>query len=435
MQAGKKSNPSYPGSHHKIFLVIFILLGSLFLAGVSAHAWSRKNPVPIADAGSSQTVTAGTTAQLDGSRSYDPDGQSITYRWSIKSKPSGSLATLTAPTAAKTGLKTDVAGTYVASLVVKDANASSTASTVSVTATAVASPPPPPSSSTIKLPLYGVTLDDLSKMNAIIESLVHLPYKPTVRVVFDPGTSAAQYYPLLVQLHQYAYVMGEILDSAYFPTTLSYYSSRTNELVSTLKTVVDIWEIANEINGEWLRQSPTGSDSTVASQEQQIGQMVEAAYNIVKNAGGKVAVTLYYNADDKGNTSYENNMDNWTTWPTQFLSATVCNGTDYALFSYYPYDNPDLTATPNWTTAFTKLEAMFPNALVGFGELGTSNTSDSYTRQSGLITKFYPMVNSFADPKFIGGVFWWYYAEQMVPYTTQYWQLLNQTIQPLKAPQ
>ena len=198
---------------------------------------------------------------------------------------------------------------------------------------------------------------------------------------------------------------------------------------------MDIWEIANEINGEWLRPHPAGSNSTVASEEQQIGQMVEAAYGIVKNAGGKVAVTLYYNADDKGNTSYENYQDDWRTWPTQFLSRAVLSGTDYAFMSYYPYDNPDLTATPNWVVTFTLMESMFPNALVGFGEIGTSNIGAAWAKQSGIITTFYPMVDSFADPKFVGGFFWWNYVEQMVPYTTQYWQLLNQTISPLKAPQ
>ena len=39
-----------------------------------------------------------------------------------------------------------------------------------------------------------MTLDDLTKLDAIVASLQNLPYKPTVRVVFDPGTSAADYY-------------------------------------------------------------------------------------------------------------------------------------------------------------------------------------------------------------------------------------------------
>lgn len=48
---------------------------------------------------------------------------------------------------------------------------------------------------TIKAPIYGVTLDDLSNLNAIITSLTKLPYKPTVRVVFDPGTSRPRVTP------------------------------------------------------------------------------------------------------------------------------------------------------------------------------------------------------------------------------------------------
>ena len=70
-----------------------------------------------------------------------------------------------------------------------------------------------------KAPIYGVTLDTIAHLNKTITSLQKLPYRPTVRVVFDPGTTAADYYPALVKLHQVAYVMGEILDSSEFPPT------------------------------------------------------------------------------------------------------------------------------------------------------------------------------------------------------------------------
>jgi len=418
-------------------LISFCIILSLILSVIPANA---KNQPPIANAGVAQTVSVGTKVTLNGSGSYDPDGQSVSYQWKMQSKPTGSAATLAKPRTVSPSFTSDLAGNYVARLVVTDSRGlSSSASNVTITAIASAPPPPPPpppppSTGTIKLPIYGVNLVDLSNMSGIIESLAHLPYKPTVRVVFHPDISAVAYYPLLVQLRQHAYIMGELLDSNYFPTTLSYYTSRTNELVSTLNTVVDIWEIANEINGEWLRPHPKGSNSTVASEEQQIGQMVEAVYGIVKNAGGKVAVTLTYNIDSQGNNCYENFQDDWRTWPVQFLSPTVRNGTDYALFSWYPYkDCPGVT--PNWTDDFLMLESMFPNAKVGFGEIGTPNVGDPWSVQSNLITTYYPMVNSFDNPKFIGGFFWWHYAEQMVPYTSQYWQLLNQTIMPLKAPE
>lgn len=287
---------------------------------------------------------------------------------------------------------------------------------------------------TPKAPIYGVTLDDLSKFKAIIASLQNLPYRPTVRVVFDPGTSAADYYPQIVKLHQYAYVMGEIYDSYYFPTDLTTYTNRTKELVSTLGANVDVWEIANEINGEWLRPNMNGPASTATTQEQQIGQMVQAAYNVVKGAGGKVAVTMYYNQDPSGKNCWELPMDNWRTWPTQFLSSTVRNGADYALFSYYPYQDCS-GLTPSWKNDFATLESLFPNAKVGFGEIGTSETSAPWSVQSNMISSYYPMVGTLNDPKFIGGFFWWNYAEEMLPYArSKYFQLLRNTIINLKAP-
>jgi hypothetical protein len=286
----------------------------------------------------------------------------------------------------------------------------------------------------LKNPVYGVTLDDLSRLNEIIASLQNLPYRPTVRVVFDPGTPASDYYAPLLRLHAVAYVMGEVMDSYYFPTTLSAYKARTQELVSTLKGTVDVWEIANEINGEWLRPHPSGSTSVVNTEETQIGQMVEAANTIVKSVGGKTAITLYYNDDSKGNNCWEKPVDYWKTWATTYLSGTVRQNTDYALFSYYPYqDCPGLS--PSWNNDFASLESIFPNAKVGFGEIGTSDTQAPKSVQQNMITTYYPMVSSINDPRFIGGFFWWYYAEEMVPYSTSsYWQLLRNTILNLKAP-
>ncbi len=48
------------------------------------------NKVPIADAGGDQTVAFRDTVYLDGSNSYDPDGDNLQYVWSFNSKPSNS---------------------------------------------------------------------------------------------------------------------------------------------------------------------------------------------------------------------------------------------------------------------------------------------------------------------------------------------------------
>jgi hypothetical protein len=55
--------------------------------------WS--NVPPVADAGSNQTVSEGTTVTLDGSSSYDSDGSIASYRWT---QTGGPLATLSDPT-------------------------------------------------------------------------------------------------------------------------------------------------------------------------------------------------------------------------------------------------------------------------------------------------------------------------------------------------
>jgi len=82
---------------------------------------STSNSMPVADAGPPQEISKkGDTIQLDGSQSFDPDGDPITYAWSITSKPQDSSAVLDDPTAAKPTFVADSLGTYVIELIVTD---------------------------------------------------------------------------------------------------------------------------------------------------------------------------------------------------------------------------------------------------------------------------------------------------------------------------
>ncbi|MFO7689810.1 MAG: PKD domain-containing protein [Cryobacterium sp.] len=92
------------------------------------------NSAPIADAGPAQQVVVGDTVTLDGSASSDADGDALTYAWSLTTQPTGSAATLANPTTASPTFSADVAGVYVASLVVNDGTLDSAPDTVSVTA-------------------------------------------------------------------------------------------------------------------------------------------------------------------------------------------------------------------------------------------------------------------------------------------------------------
>ena len=93
------------------------------------------NVAPVANAGSAQTVARGATVTLDATGSTDANGDTLLYRWTLTFRPTGSSAALSLSTAARPTFVADVAGVYVATLVVNDGSLDSTVTTVAVTAT------------------------------------------------------------------------------------------------------------------------------------------------------------------------------------------------------------------------------------------------------------------------------------------------------------
>ena len=94
---------------------------------------TTQNSPPVADAGPDQTVYVTQTVTLDGSGSSDVDGDALTYKWSFSSRPDGSAAALSDPSAVKPTFAVDKFGTYVVQLIVNDGTADSTADTVTIT--------------------------------------------------------------------------------------------------------------------------------------------------------------------------------------------------------------------------------------------------------------------------------------------------------------
>ncbi|MFC6671376.1 PKD domain-containing protein [Marinobacterium aestuariivivens] len=99
------------------------------------------NTAPIANAGKDNSALTGVSFSLDGSKSFDPDGDAITFGWSAVGAPPGSTATLQDTASIKPSFIPDQPGDYVFELVVNDGEVDSTPDQVTVTAVADIAPP------------------------------------------------------------------------------------------------------------------------------------------------------------------------------------------------------------------------------------------------------------------------------------------------------
>ncbi len=120
------------------FTVTSISSGTTNVGLAELEAWTASssgggttNQAPTADAGPDQTVSTGASVQLDGSGSSDPNGDSLTYRWSQTAGPSVTLssATVARPTFTAPGSATSLSFR----LVVNDGTVDSAPDTVAIT--------------------------------------------------------------------------------------------------------------------------------------------------------------------------------------------------------------------------------------------------------------------------------------------------------------
>jgi len=159
---------------------------------------STSHSVPIANAGPAQMATVGATVQLSGAASYDVDGYPLTYKWSLLSQPTGGTATLSTAIIVNPTFVANVAGAYVAQLIVNDGVYDSAPATVMIT---VNSPNQAPvvdagQNQTITLPTNSVTLngavsDDGLPNNTLIISWTVVSGPGTV-IFGDPSAAVTQ---------------------------------------------------------------------------------------------------------------------------------------------------------------------------------------------------------------------------------------------------
>ena len=141
--AATLTNPTYPNpkftadlaGNYVVSLIVNDGKADSSLASVSVTA-TVANAVPVANAGVNQNVVVGSTATLDATASSDANNDSLSYKWVLQSKPANSNATLSSATSVKPTFNADLAGTYVATLVVSDGKSNSDLSVVSILASA-----------------------------------------------------------------------------------------------------------------------------------------------------------------------------------------------------------------------------------------------------------------------------------------------------------
>ena len=141
------------------------------------------NAAPVANAGSAQFVTVASKVTLDGTASSDANKDFLTYKWSFISIPTGSSASLSTATSSKASFTADLAGVYVATLVVNDGKVDSAIVVTTVTASSANSTPVAVAGANQSVALAAlVTLDGSGSKDADSDTLSYkwyLTYKPT----------------------------------------------------------------------------------------------------------------------------------------------------------------------------------------------------------------------------------------------------------------
>ena len=247
----------------------------------------------------------------------------------------------------------------------------------------------------------GGTIDDVSRLKDTVDSLRSLPARPTARVVFDAQEAPARYTSAVKAIHEVSDVMGEIIDSQGVARIgVDAYRARARAYLDALGADVDVWEIGNEVNGDWLGSTP------------EVVRKIAAAYDEAKARRVRTALTLYYNEGCGAPPDHE-----MFAWADANLPPAMRDGLDQILVSYYEDDCGG--RHPDWPVVFHRLARMFPRPALGFGECGTAHAG---AKEAQLLRDYGTRIE---EPRFVGGFFWWYFSKDMVPKTRPLWEVLR----------
>jgi hypothetical protein len=206
--------------------------------------------------------------------------------------------------------------------------------------------------------LYGFTLDSVTDIANIVDSLAKLPKRALVRIVFDYPEDPPAYADAVTKISAVADIVGQPSDSFYSAKlTVSQYRARFESYVSAFPSI-GLWEACNECNGAW------GGPNTAAQ--------AEAAFDVIKAHGKRVLFTPYWNTPSCADANGD-----YLQWTDQQISTKLKQGTDLVAVSIYGMDcTGNEPSYAELDAMFSRLSTIFPNAQLGIGEYGASKAAD-----------------------------------------------------------
>ena len=265
----------------------------------------------------------------------------------------------------------------------------------------------------IPSPMYGITVDDgwggTEKLAQIVDAIKAMAVKPTVRIVMSNKIASKEYIPIFSAIHAVAYVLAQPVDSYYMKgyTTVESYRKRFEDAYNSLAEYVDLWEVANEINGEgWLGDN-----------RQFNADKMYAAYKFIRAKGGKTVVVSY-------ETEPEGQEMSMQDWLQKYVPADMKQNLDYLMVSYYEDDNNGYQ--PDWKTVFGNLQKMFPHTKLAIGECGNTAKTATTDSKVKMARHYYTMPKH--TENFVGGYFWWAWVQDCVPHQNNaVWTAINES--------
>jgi hypothetical protein len=247
-------------------------------------------------------------------------------------------------------------------------------------------------------PLYGVTIDNIGQIKTIVSAESRLPNRPTTRVYFNVSEPASYYRAAVSDVQSVSSVMGELLDSSDAThITTGAFQTRVESYLTTLGSAVAIWEVGNEVNANWTGPYSAGS-----------AKLTEAYADVVAT-GASAALTLYANEFAPDNCGDGVSELTPVQYSDQYVPVSVRDGLAYVFESYYPTQCENAYPTnAQVATEMQQLHALYPNALLGFGETGMPHAVTKRTLATAERVMSWAYSLNPGIPYYVGGYFWWY---------------------------